>query len=117
MTDLQKLQAENIELRKDLAEQSRSLDAFRKDCDVRPLIIQGMTKEDFERFHEHHVPYSGSTGPDPDKNGYPEGSMLATFMSQFGRAIKALRWKDVSISIKGDDFIVKHAQHGCRPPR
>lgn len=55
-----------------------------------------MAREDFKRFHEHKLPYSGSTGyfsPQKAAELYPfTGAYIATWIGYLEPIIKALRW-------------------------
>jgi len=79
--------------------------------DSRTLFLINLTKTDFDNLHHAKVMYSGSAGdPHFDSDPTPWGSnapYIASFVGQFFKAIRALKWKCFSVKVIEDQWFVK----------
>lgn len=63
------------------------------------LILTDLTEFDFQFFHAARCLYSGSTGYVLGDFNYPHTSYIATYMSEFAKAVYAMRWAQVDVTI------------------
>jgi hypothetical protein len=76
--------------------------------ETRPLILANLRRKDFRRFKEACIPYSGTTGfCDPDLYRGNVAPYIASFASEFLRAVKALRWKDFEVELEAHQVTVR----------
>lgn len=72
------------------------------------MILANLKPHDFKRLAQHHIPYSGSTGPcDPSLYKGNVAPYVASFIEELMPAIKALRWHDVSVEREHGQWIVR----------
>lgn len=68
------------------------------------IILANLTEEDIKRFHVAHIPYSAQADA-----SLPYGPYIAITQDCLGRALEAMGWKDVSIKINFEQWIVRKA--------
>jgi hypothetical protein len=77
-----------------------------------PLLLVHLTPEDYKRFHEARVPYSGSTGPYARPEDYHGlAPYVATFFGELARSVVAMRWHHFTVSKRGGQWIVRHKEN------
>jgi hypothetical protein len=83
---------------------------FRKRMLGESVIFAKLTDEEYKRFQDGHISYSGATGmgvrPE-DYNGV--GPYIASFIMEIPKALRALRWKRVTVKREGNTWILSRA--------
>ncbi len=70
------------------------------------LILANLSPDDFQRFQDARISYSGSTGP--NATGYGDlHSYIATDLSELNPATHALGWNNFTVEAKDNQWIVR----------